>query len=70
MAHNTNVELNMINPYRLWSVVSYDNCGGDDHHYVICYFCIIKFHYNNEYNIVISALEKDSVANEVVLSNI
>jgi len=70
MSHNTIVELNMINPYRLWAVTSYDNCGGDDHHYVICYFCIIKFHYNNEYNIVISALEKDSVANEVVLSNI
>ena len=69
MASSTEEALNLINPYKLWQVASYSNCGGYDNHGVICFDCFVYLHYQNAYNIVVSALDTDSVANTVVLSD-
>ena len=66
----TTDQLTQINPYRLWQVVSYDNISGSDVHYVICCECEAYFHYGNKYDIVVSSLDVDSVANVTELDKI
>ena len=67
MSMQTYSQLVMINPYRLWQVTTYDNIGGFDNHAWTCYYCYAFLHYANKYNIFVSSLATDSVANTGVL---
>ncbi len=69
MVVSTTDQLDGINPYRLWQVQSYSNVSGFDHHAYICYDCIGYMHYANSYNILISSMATDSIANVAVLSD-
>jgi hypothetical protein len=69
MVESTIAQLDAINPYRLWQVQSYNNVSGFENHAFICYDCIDYLHYANTYNILISSMATDSVANMTVLSD-
>lgn len=69
MVESTETQLDAINPYRLWQVMSYNNVGGYDNHAFSCWDCFSFLHYANRYNIVISSMPTDSVANTVVLQD-
>lgn len=56
-------QLSYITPFRLWDIQVYDNIVGDDLHQVQCNDCFFYMHYNNRYDIVISSLSNDTVAN-------
>lgn len=55
--------LGVISPYRFWLTNVYNNIGGDDNHHVTCYDCFINLHFQNKYNVVISSLMNNTVAN-------
>lgn len=63
------ISLDLINPYRLWQAQTYSNVSGYNNHAYTCYDCIGYLHYANTYDILISSLATDSVANTVVLSD-
>lgn len=69
MVASTETQLDLINPYRLWQVMSYQNVGGYDNHAYQCFDCIGYLHYANRYNIVVSSMATDSVANLTVLQD-
>jgi len=63
MAKYVIAQLSTITPFRLWDIQVYDNIVGDDLHQITCNDCFFYMHYNNRYDIVISSLSNDTVAN-------
>lgn len=69
MSSSTAEQLQTIDPYRRWQVISYNNIGGFNDHAYECLDCIGYLHYANKYNIVIMSMPKDSDANLTVLQD-
>jgi len=61
--------MNMINPYRFWTTVVYDNISGSNVEYVICYDCFIMLHYDSKFDIVVSSVGNTTVANTTANNN-
>jgi hypothetical protein len=69
MASSLVTQLDVINPYRLWQAQSYSNVSGSDKHSMKCFDCFSFLHYANAYNVLVSSMTTDSVANRVVLGD-
>ena len=62
--------LDQVNPYRLWQASSYDKgVHYGSNQYNRCYHCSLYQNYADSYNILISSLPKDSVANLLVVQD-
>jgi hypothetical protein len=69
MASSLVYQFDVINPYRLWQAQSYTNVSGSDKHSMKCFDCFSFLHYANTYNVLVSSMKADSVANRVVLGD-
>jgi hypothetical protein len=69
MASQVTSLMNTINPYKLWQTNVYNNISGYNVHAYECFDCIGYLHYANRYDILIAALDTDSVVYEAAVNS-